>query len=87
MQLELAIRNLEQIASSVPVTIVEHHALRGEEWRGRLGGVFEAASASGHSVVTAAEYAGEENVFLSPDAGNFTAKLRPRKSSCYGRRL
>jgi len=64
MQLELAIRNLEQIASLVPVTIVEHHALRGEEWRGRLGKVYEAASAAGHSVVTAAEYAGEENLFF-----------------------
>jgi predicted metallo-beta-lactamase superfamily hydrolase len=63
-QLEQALRNLEKIAAAVPVTIVEHHALRGEEWRRKLSGVFEAASAAGHGVLTAAEYAGEENVFL-----------------------
>ena len=63
-QLEQALRNLEQIAASVPVTIVEHHALRDEAWKSKLSGVFEGASAAGHSVVTAAEFAGEENVFL-----------------------
>ena len=63
-QLEQALRNLEKIAAAVPVTIVEHHALRGEEWRSKLSGVFEAALAAGHSVSTAAEYASEENVFL-----------------------
>ncbi len=63
-QLEQALQNLERIAAAVPVTIVEHHALRDEAWKGKLDGVFEAASAAGHSVVTAAEYAGEENLFL-----------------------
>jgi hypothetical protein len=63
-QLEQALRNLERIAAAAPITIVEHHALRDEGWFGRLGGVFAAASAAGHSVVTAAEYAGEGNVFL-----------------------
>jgi len=63
-QLEMALRNLGSIVATVPVTIVEHHALRDEAWMSRLKGVFEQASAAGHSVMTAAEYAGEENVFL-----------------------
>jgi uncharacterized protein len=63
-QLEQAVRNLEEIAASVPVTILEHHALRDEAWRSRLERVFEQASLAGHSIVTAADYAGEENVFL-----------------------
>ncbi len=63
-QLERALQNLERIAASVPVTIVEHHALRDEAWKSKLNGVFTAASAAGHSVVTAAEYAGEANLFL-----------------------
>ncbi len=63
-QLERALENLGRIASSVPVTIVEHHALRDEQWKSRLEGVFLKASEAGHSVVTAAEYAGEDNLFL-----------------------
>jgi hypothetical protein len=63
-QLDLALHNLERVAAATPVTIVEHHALRGEGCLGRLGGVFVAASTAGHSIVTAAEYAGEENLFL-----------------------
>jgi uncharacterized protein len=63
-QLEQALQNLERIAASVPVTIVEHHALRDETWKSRLNRVFMKASEAGHSVLTAAEYAGEENIFL-----------------------
>jgi predicted metallo-beta-lactamase superfamily hydrolase len=63
-QLEQALRNLERIAAATPVTIIEHHALRGGGGLVRLGGIFETASAAGNSVVTAAEYADEENMFL-----------------------
>jgi predicted metallo-beta-lactamase superfamily hydrolase len=65
-QLERALRNLESIVVAAPVTIVEHHALRDEAWKSKLKGVFEQASAAGHSLMTAAEYMGEENVFLEP---------------------
>ncbi|HMK93824.1 MAG TPA: hypothetical protein VK536_00335 [Candidatus Limnocylindrales bacterium] len=63
-QLGQALRNLERLATTTPVIIVEHHALRDETWKLKLKGVFEQASKAGHSVVTAAEYAGHENVFL-----------------------
>jgi predicted metallo-beta-lactamase superfamily hydrolase len=66
VQLQQGLHNLERIAQAVPVVIVEHHALRGEEWKQRLNGVFQRASAAGHSVMTAAEYAGNENFFLEP---------------------
>jgi predicted metallo-beta-lactamase superfamily hydrolase len=44
--------------------ILEHHALRDEAWRQRTRPVYEAASIAGNRVETAAEFAGEENVFL-----------------------
>jgi predicted metallo-beta-lactamase superfamily hydrolase len=63
-QLELGIRNLERIAEAVPTVVLEHHALRDEAWRPKLESVFQKAQAAGHKVMTAAEYAGKENVFL-----------------------
>jgi predicted metallo-beta-lactamase superfamily hydrolase len=49
---------------TVPLTILEHHALRDEAWQQRTRQVYEAASKAGNKVKTAAEYAGEKNVFL-----------------------
>lgn len=63
-QLEEALGNLERIAEATPVVIVEHHALRDEVWKPKLKRVFQGAEEAGHSVVTAAEYAGVENIFL-----------------------
>ena len=63
-QLEQGLRNLERIVEAVPVVILEHHALRDESWRPKMETVYQKASASGHSIVTAAEYAGKENLFL-----------------------
>ncbi len=63
-QLEQGLRNLERIVEVVPLTILEHHALRDEFWRSKMEGVFQKASNVGHSVVTAAEYSGKENLFL-----------------------
>ena len=62
--LEQGLRNLEQIVESVPVVVLEHHALRDENWKQKMRGVFEKAASTGHSLVTAAEYAGKENLFL-----------------------
>ena len=45
------------------MVIVEHHALRDEAWKQKLDSVYQAAVAAGHSIMTAAEYAGEENLF------------------------
>jgi predicted metallo-beta-lactamase superfamily hydrolase len=63
-QLEQGLRNLESIVQTVPVVILEHHALRDESWKQKIGEIYPKASAAGHSIVTAAEYAGYENVFL-----------------------
>ena len=63
-QLEQGLRNLEHIVEAVPLVILEHHALREESWKPKMEKVFQQASQSGHGIVTAAEYAGKENLFL-----------------------
>jgi predicted metallo-beta-lactamase superfamily hydrolase len=63
-QLERGLRNLERIVEAVPVVILEHHALRDDSWKQKIGEVNQQASKAGHSVMTAAEYMGVENVFL-----------------------
>ena len=61
--IEAALKNLRRIVEAAPVVIVEHHALRDEAWKQKLDSVYQAAVAAGHSIMTAAEYAGEENLF------------------------
>jgi predicted metallo-beta-lactamase superfamily hydrolase len=63
-QLHAGLKNLVSVVETVPVTILEHHALRDEQWQQRVEQVYTAAANAGHTVVTAAEYAGEENTFL-----------------------
>jgi len=63
-QLEQGLRNLERIVEVVPLTVLEHHALRDESWRPKMERVFQKASRAEHSIVTAAEYTGKENLFL-----------------------
>jgi len=57
-------KNLESVVKNVPTTILEHHILRDERWRELSQPIFDAASKMGHSVVTAAEFLGEENNLL-----------------------
>ena len=63
-QLEQGLRNLEHIVEAVPTVVLEHHALRDEEWRQKMTSVYEHAANVGHSILTAAEYAGSDNLFL-----------------------
>jgi predicted metallo-beta-lactamase superfamily hydrolase len=63
-QLEMGLRNLERIVEAVPVVVLEHHVLRDEFWRSKMEEVFQKAKESGHTLVTAAEFAGKENLFL-----------------------
>jgi uncharacterized protein len=63
-QLEQGLRNLERIVEVVPLVILEHHALRDESWRPKMEAVFQKAIQSQHSILTAAEYTGIENLFL-----------------------
>ncbi len=63
-QLQTGLRNLADIAANVPLTILEHHALRDEHWQQKTKQVYDAASNAGHVVMTAAEFTGQENAFL-----------------------
>ena len=63
-QLEQGLQNLERIVAAVPLVILEHHALRDESWKPKMENVFQQAQKVGHGIVTAAEYAGKENLFL-----------------------
>jgi len=63
-QLRLGLKNLTEVVESVPLTILEHHILRGESWQQRTKQVYDTADATGHEVMTAAEFAGQENNFL-----------------------
>jgi predicted metallo-beta-lactamase superfamily hydrolase len=56
--------NLESIVEAVPTVIVEHHALRDEDWKQKTPAIYQKAQATSHRVMTAAEYAGNENFFL-----------------------
>jgi len=58
------IQNLENVVKKVPVTILEHHLLRDEKWRELSQPIFNAASKTGHMVLTAAEFFGKENKLL-----------------------
>lgn len=63
-QLKFGLQNLTAVVETVPLTILEHHALRDESWRERTKQVYAKAAEIGHKVMTAAEFAGSENNFL-----------------------
>jgi predicted metallo-beta-lactamase superfamily hydrolase len=63
-QLQFGLKNLASLVTTVPITILEHHALRDETWQQKAQRVYEAANQAGHKVMTAAEFAGERDVFL-----------------------
>jgi hypothetical protein len=63
-QLRQGLENLMVLAKTVPLMILEHHVLRDESWQQRMQPVYEAASKAGNALKTAAEFAGEENIFL-----------------------
>ncbi len=63
-QLDRGLEFLRRIVEEVPIVVLEHHALRDEDWRHKMQAVFDGADAAGHSVMTAAEYLGRKNVFL-----------------------
>jgi predicted metallo-beta-lactamase superfamily hydrolase len=63
-QLKLGLRNLASVVETVPLTILEHHALRDQQWQQKTQQVYDAAIKAGHIVMTAAEYGGQENAFL-----------------------
>lgn len=62
--IQRGMHNLENLVKKVPVTILEHHFLRDEEWRKQFQQIFDVGSNRGHKVVTAAEFVGEKNNLL-----------------------
>jgi len=63
-QIQTGLLNLKSIVKVVPITIMEHHALRDALWQQKIEPIFEVAKSSGNSVLTAAEFVGKENLFL-----------------------
>jgi predicted metallo-beta-lactamase superfamily hydrolase len=63
-QLQLGLQNLVAVVEAIPLTILEHHALRDESWQQKTRQVYAKAVEVGHEVLTAAEFAGYENNFL-----------------------
>jgi predicted metallo-beta-lactamase superfamily hydrolase len=78
-QLQLGLKNLLNIVETVPITILEHHGLRDESWLQRTKQVYEAARKAGHRVMTAAEFAGEKNVFLESRRKQLYVEAPPSK--------
>ena len=78
-QLEQGLRHLESIVEVVPLVILEHHALRDELWKPKIEKVFKQASNAGHSIVTAAEYLGNENIFLESKRKQLYRDFPPSK--------
>ena len=78
-QLQKGSTNLSSIIEAVPVTIMEHHALRDAQWRMRAEPIYRAAEKAGHRVVTAAEFAGEENLFLESKRKQLYEEFPPSK--------
>jgi predicted metallo-beta-lactamase superfamily hydrolase len=63
-KIESAMLNLETIAKYVPVTILDHHILRDENWTKTAQSAIDKASGVGHQILTAAEYTGQTNKLL-----------------------
>ncbi|MBS7656957.1 hypothetical protein KEJ33_03435 [Candidatus Bathyarchaeota archaeon] len=62
--IEHAMMNLNVVAENVPVTILDHHLLRDENWKQTVQPSIGKAACLGNRIVTAAEYAGTENKLL-----------------------
>lgn len=59
--------NASLLAAQIRNVIFEHHVLRSENWKERTVQVFEAAAKSGCSVLTGAEYGGQQVMLLESE--------------------
>jgi predicted metallo-beta-lactamase superfamily hydrolase len=76
-QIQIGLSNLIKIVESVPLTILEHHALRDAQWRVRAESVFNASDQAGHLLLTGAEYSGVKDVFLESKRKELYAEFPP----------
>jgi predicted metallo-beta-lactamase superfamily hydrolase len=63
-QLQKGLINLTKIIKNVPLTVLDHHALRDEAWRQKTSEAYDKSAEMDHQIMTAAEFAGHENDFL-----------------------
>jgi uncharacterized protein len=77
VQLEQGLTNLTQIVKAVPLVIMEHHVLRGEDWKLKTNKIFEEGQSLGHKVFTAAEFLGKENLLLESNRKNLYRDYPP----------
>ena len=63
-QINDGLERLKRLVGAVPLTVVEHHLLRAENWREQCKGIFETAREARHKVVSAAEFLGKEDKLL-----------------------
>jgi hypothetical protein len=59
-----SLENLLEVAKHIPVTILDHHLLRAENWEAFSKPLFRTAKKLGHEILTAAAYAGKQNNLL-----------------------
>ena len=78
-QLQLGLKNLTSVVEAVPLTILEHHALRDEAWRQKTKQVYAKAAEVEHKIMTAAEYTGHENRFLESKRKTLYVENPPSK--------
>ncbi len=62
--IDSAIKNLKVIVKHIPITIIDHHILRDENWKAFMQPVIDAALNCNHKVFTAAEFLGRKNLLL-----------------------
>ena len=62
--IQTGLQNLKKLTQNIPTTILEHHILRDKKWKNHIQPIIDAATDTGHKVLTAAEYLGKENNFL-----------------------
>jgi predicted metallo-beta-lactamase superfamily hydrolase len=78
-KLQTGLRNLASVVETVPLTILEHHALRDKAWQQRIKQLYDVALKAGHIIMTAAEFAGQENVFLESKRKRLYVDYPPSK--------
>jgi predicted metallo-beta-lactamase superfamily hydrolase len=78
-QLQIGLKHLTSLVKTVPLTILEHHALRDEAWQQKTNQVFDVAADEGNRVMTAAEFAGETNNFLESKRKTLYVENPPSK--------
>jgi len=78
-QLRLGLKNLTDLVKTVPVTILEHHALRDELWQQKTKQVQDKAHETGHKVMTAAEFTSQENNCLESKRKRLYVEHPPSK--------